>query len=341
MVDILRHPLIKQSYEVSLAIEECGASEKLTTAAVKSSALTLALDDFFTTPPLEMEEPLVFCVVCDPSELCLECANKDRAILSRRDKLPEVDPNEPQPPSPPPEVDEQFRKMAERIFFHVLIKGGEGNPFRSIRYGWFVDLAAPKLAELLAKAKYSQASELDADEHDAEFRRESNIKPCPACGKDPFQNPICEQAGADQPLDVSHEHHWIEKFRVTIPDESGIYWLDTDSGKIERGVPSTFSECGCGDALVAPASSCLLCGHQGQRAVIHEPSGQYVCFECRDAAAQPHGEPLDVEGAARICAEQVALGVASYMREAKVKLLQPQLAAALRSHLPQEKKEEL
>lgn len=67
-------------------------------------------------------------------------------------KLPDVDPNEPQPPAPPQEAEEKFRLMASRIFTHIVVKGGENNPFRSIREGWFVDMAAPKLQELLRGA---------------------------------------------------------------------------------------------------------------------------------------------------------------------------------------------
>jgi hypothetical protein len=47
MVDILKHPLITQAYEVCHAIEECGASEKLTAAVVKASALMYAIDAHF------------------------------------------------------------------------------------------------------------------------------------------------------------------------------------------------------------------------------------------------------------------------------------------------------
>lgn len=45
---------------------------------------------------------------------------------------------------------------------------------------------------------YSQASELDADEYDAELRQQSKVKPCPACGKDPFKNPMCEPEASDE-----------------------------------------------------------------------------------------------------------------------------------------------
>ena len=44
-ININAHPLIRQSYEVSLAIEECGASEQQTNAGIKSSALTTALSN--------------------------------------------------------------------------------------------------------------------------------------------------------------------------------------------------------------------------------------------------------------------------------------------------------
>ena len=44
MADISKNPLIKQAYEVCLAIEECGASEKLTAAVTKASALLDAID---------------------------------------------------------------------------------------------------------------------------------------------------------------------------------------------------------------------------------------------------------------------------------------------------------
>jgi hypothetical protein len=38
-VCLLRHPVISQCYDVTQAIEECGASEKLTAAVIKSGAL--------------------------------------------------------------------------------------------------------------------------------------------------------------------------------------------------------------------------------------------------------------------------------------------------------------
>jgi hypothetical protein len=39
--------------------------------------------------------------------------------------------------------------LAEQIFFHVLMHGGEGNPFIGINNRWFVEVAAPKIHELL------------------------------------------------------------------------------------------------------------------------------------------------------------------------------------------------
>ncbi|TCC09587.1 hypothetical protein E0L21_10040 [Kosakonia quasisacchari] len=38
-IDISKHPLIKQAYEVCQAIEKCGASPELTDAVTKASAL--------------------------------------------------------------------------------------------------------------------------------------------------------------------------------------------------------------------------------------------------------------------------------------------------------------
>ena len=35
--------------------------------------------------------------------------------------------------------------IAEQIFFHVLLRGGEGNPFRAISSQWFAQLAAVKI----------------------------------------------------------------------------------------------------------------------------------------------------------------------------------------------------
>lgn len=39
LIDISKHPLIKQAYEVCQAIEKCGASVELTYAVTKASAL--------------------------------------------------------------------------------------------------------------------------------------------------------------------------------------------------------------------------------------------------------------------------------------------------------------
>lgn len=45
MVDISKHPLLKQCSEVCLAIEECGCSEKLTKAVIKCGELLDAIDE--------------------------------------------------------------------------------------------------------------------------------------------------------------------------------------------------------------------------------------------------------------------------------------------------------
>ena len=44
MTDISRHPILRDCYEVCLAIERCGASEELTEATIKASALMAALE---------------------------------------------------------------------------------------------------------------------------------------------------------------------------------------------------------------------------------------------------------------------------------------------------------
>lgn len=41
-----------------------------------------------------------------------------------------------------------------------------------------------------------------------------------------------------------------------------------------------------------PDISCLLCGHIKDKAVVHQPSGQYVCFDCRDAATRGAVQPV-------------------------------------------------
>lgn len=48
MVDLARHPLLKECYEVCRAIEECGASDKLTDAVTKASALLQHIDAVFS-----------------------------------------------------------------------------------------------------------------------------------------------------------------------------------------------------------------------------------------------------------------------------------------------------
>lgn len=44
MTDISKHPLLKQCYEVCIAIEECGASEKLTDASSLAGDLLTSID---------------------------------------------------------------------------------------------------------------------------------------------------------------------------------------------------------------------------------------------------------------------------------------------------------
>lgn len=45
MVDISRHPILKQSVEVCYAIEKCGASPELTDAVTLASALVRSIDE--------------------------------------------------------------------------------------------------------------------------------------------------------------------------------------------------------------------------------------------------------------------------------------------------------
>lgn len=47
MVDIKKHPLIEEAYNVCHAIEECGASDKLTAAVIKASDLMQHIADYF------------------------------------------------------------------------------------------------------------------------------------------------------------------------------------------------------------------------------------------------------------------------------------------------------
>jgi hypothetical protein len=67
--------------------------------------------------------------------------------------LPRVEPNEPKRPPQPNEPNYSTNLapvyLAEQIFFHVLLNGGKGNPFHAISSKWFVDIAAPKIRELL------------------------------------------------------------------------------------------------------------------------------------------------------------------------------------------------
>lgn len=48
MTDISKHPLLRQAYEVCIAIEHCGASPQLTEAVTKASDLLKSLDDYLT-----------------------------------------------------------------------------------------------------------------------------------------------------------------------------------------------------------------------------------------------------------------------------------------------------
>ena len=55
MIDISRHPLLKQAYDVCQAIEACGASLELTAAVTKASALMHDLGKHLA-PTLELQE---------------------------------------------------------------------------------------------------------------------------------------------------------------------------------------------------------------------------------------------------------------------------------------------
>lgn len=44
-MDIGKHPLLKQCYELCLAIERCGASLELTEAVTKASALMIEIEN--------------------------------------------------------------------------------------------------------------------------------------------------------------------------------------------------------------------------------------------------------------------------------------------------------
>lgn len=55
--------------------------------------------------------------------------------------------------------------LAEQIFFHVLLRGGKGNPFHAMSNKWFVDLAAPKIRELLTAVQPHFQVVLNDEEH--------------------------------------------------------------------------------------------------------------------------------------------------------------------------------
>lgn len=46
MVDINKHPLIRQAYDLCHAIEACGCSSEITTAAIQASALMSAIEKY-------------------------------------------------------------------------------------------------------------------------------------------------------------------------------------------------------------------------------------------------------------------------------------------------------
>jgi hypothetical protein len=43
-MDISRHPILKEAYDLCEAIEDCGASEKLTEASIKAGKLMESID---------------------------------------------------------------------------------------------------------------------------------------------------------------------------------------------------------------------------------------------------------------------------------------------------------
>lgn len=45
MVDILKHPILKQCYELCIELEKLPAGEKQTSASLKASDLLIALDE--------------------------------------------------------------------------------------------------------------------------------------------------------------------------------------------------------------------------------------------------------------------------------------------------------
>jgi len=57
MVDISKHPILKQCCDVTWAIEECGASEKLTEAVIKSGALLESIDNLLKRNNLYTDSP--------------------------------------------------------------------------------------------------------------------------------------------------------------------------------------------------------------------------------------------------------------------------------------------
>lgn len=51
MADISKHPLLKECYELCLAIEKCGASPELTDASMKASNLMRSIEALVDSMP--------------------------------------------------------------------------------------------------------------------------------------------------------------------------------------------------------------------------------------------------------------------------------------------------
>ena len=55
MTDISKHPILQECYELCVAIEECGASEKLTEASMKASNLLESIDSLIANKSLKTD----------------------------------------------------------------------------------------------------------------------------------------------------------------------------------------------------------------------------------------------------------------------------------------------
>jgi len=55
MTDISKHPILQECYELCVAIEECGASEKLTEASMKASALLESVDSLIANNKMQSD----------------------------------------------------------------------------------------------------------------------------------------------------------------------------------------------------------------------------------------------------------------------------------------------